>query len=319
MTLEELDALDLPSATLLGTTLLVQPAAGHQGVYSQDVSLVNGNVVATEDGVVTGSFPAAAVTSLLQVGDPANRNALQNSTAISGTLVGGMLDDDIFGGQGTNTILPLWGDDIVYSLLGKGDTIVASGDGGTDLVYTNPTGMVSLDATDHKSTFFAPNRTPGSGFLGTDPALNDGTLYVTPSNNGSYFYLNQVGGTYYAYYDLDITDRVGPQVRTFTGLTDIAYFGGAGNDVYVNNSALRDAAYGGAGNDTLSGGSTVSVLKGLGGNDVILTAAPRADLSGNAGSDFINYYGRGPGEVVFRIDQNDQVVGRRVGDISVSP
>lgn len=79
--------------------------------------------------------------------------------------------------------------------------------------------------------------------------------------------------------------RGGEQRFQAAGVRRIEFRGGAGNDAFVNETALASTLDGGAGRDTLRGGAAADVLLGGAGNDI---------LHGGGGDDFLV---GGPGRV----------------------
>jgi len=68
-------------------------------------------------------------------------------------------------------------------------------------------------------------------------------------------------------------------------VSTILFVGGAGDDMFINQSALPAIALGGTGNDTLIAGSAASFLFGEDGNDVLVGGAGNDILIGGAGND----------------------------------
>lgn len=307
----ELGSRDLPASMLAGDTLLVSVPPG--GTHTVSVDSSPFQVTVTEDGVATGYDPL--LVSRVTVLGGTGRNVVQNNTALDCVLVGGPRGDTLFGGTGRNTILPGGGGDTVYALLGS-NVIDASG-GGPDRVFTNFPAAVLADRQDLVVRFFNTGRTPGSGFIGLDETLGDGVLYITPGNAGSRVTLDPAGpGKVKATYDLGT--GAGPLTAVFTGVRAVSYFGGAGDDVYTNNTRLVEAAYGSAGNDTLTGGrGAFSLLKGSGGDDTLTGRARANDVSGNGGADTLTVLSAAAD--VFRTDALDTLVGRKKNDVVISP
>ncbi len=304
--LEELENRIVPSANLYGGLLAVIEYG--PGVHTVSIDNVNtlGQIVVTEgDGsgfnnVVT-SFSSALVTSDIVLGAENGNNIIQQNTNLPSLLLAGDRGDTIIGGSGVNTIIGGNGKDVLYSLLGTNTIVTGNGE---DYVLTNFGANVFSDYQDTVVRFFGPGRTPGTPFIGFDTTLNDSVLYITPSNNGSLVILNSGfnDGDVIATYDLG--DGNGLQTQYFSGVKFISYFGGSGNDFYLNNTgigdrAISEAAYGGAGNDIVIGGTgEVSFLKGLSGNDVVVGRGEHNDISGNAGNDVLIDLGRHKDDVI---------------------
>lgn len=212
-------------------------------------------------------------------------------------------DDAVFGGTGPNTIGGGPGRDVVYALLGDNTVNVAGGS--RDRVFTNDPAAVSADPDDRVARFFGAGRVPGSGRA----EVENGVLYVTPPDGGS---------------DVRVRDSVvffdfgaGWQVMALpAGVHTVAYFGGAGDDRYQNQSRYSEAAYGGAGDDVLVGGfGRVSVLKGRAGDDAVIGRAGRVDLSGDGGADVLALP---PGAHTARADALDVLTGAGGDDVILS-
>lgn len=315
-----------PSTAVVEGTLLVREVGA--GTHTVSVDSVAGQFQVTEgDGsgqnnVVT-AFNAATVQRVRIEGAASGVNVIQQNTSLSTVIVLGSKGDTAFGGTGSNTIFAGQGKDTIYALLGS-NTIYAKG-GNADRVFTNFGATVFADNTDTVVRFFGPGRTPGTPFIGFDNTLNDGVLYITPTNNGSNVQLfpGQKAGDVLAVYELG--DGQGYQAKTFSGVRYISYFGGTGADVFANYTTISDAIYGSGGSDTLTGGTgDFSVIKGSGGNDTVTGRATRVDLSGNGGTDTLVRVEKGnkpsPGDV-YRTDAADMVFGFSFagGDINLSP
>ncbi len=303
MFLETLENRLTPSTTLVDNTLVVTDA------QIVSVDRVGDTIQVTENGVVT-SFDSALVQSLNIQGDKNTQNVIQNNTSLDSVITGGNHDDTLFGGTGNNTIDGGKGDDIIYALLGS-NTISSEGNG-KDKIFTNFPANVTADTQDLVVRFFRPGRTPGVPFIGVE----DGVLYITPSNNGSSVVIDSVDkNTISVTYDLG--DGNGLLQQTFDDVKAISYFGGAGNDLYMNNTEIVEAAYGSAGNDVLFGNlGDFSLLKGSGGNDVLYGRAKTNDLSGNGGADTLSSVGNND---VYRYDLSDTLVGVDKKDVLISP
>jgi Ca2+-binding RTX toxin-like protein len=246
------------------------------------------------------------VTQITVVGGKGDDD-ISNNTSLNSLLLGGAGNDTILSGAGNDTIDGGSGRDVMYDLLGT--NTITSNDGGADRVFTNAQSTATVGANDRLVTFFTPNRTPGSGTV----SLENGVLYITPSNNGTSVVLNEAGTKIVLTYDFGN----GPVTQTFSkrDVQYIAYFGGTGNDLFVNNTRIDEVAYGSAGNDTLVGGmGDFTLMKGSGGNDTLTGRARRNDLSGNAGADTLTSQG---GHTTFRTDSADSV-GARPGDLIVA-
>jgi hypothetical protein len=85
----------------------------------------------------------------------------------------------------------------------------------------------------------------------------------------------------------------GPQAKPdpawpFKGvLKEVDFYGGAGNDTFVNNTSLPCFADGGTGNDTLTGGGASDILFGGLGDDRLYGRGGNDSLYGNQGTDYL--------------------------------
>jgi Ca2+-binding RTX toxin-like protein len=304
MQLETLSDRIAPSATLTGGHLLVT-VDGPEQVHTVSIDSVGGQTQLTEDGIAT---VFVGVTSATVIGDTNAVNVVQNNTALPATLIGGKKDDTLFGGSGVNVIDGGGGSDVVYALLGT--NTITSVDNRSDLIFTNAGAVVTSDDADIVVRFFAAGRTPNSPFIGVE----DGVLYLTPSANGSFTQIDEAGkDAVQVTYDLG--DGLGMQVATFTGVEAISYFGGSGDDTFVNNTKIANAAYGSAGSDSLTGGvGQYSLLKGSGGDDTLVGRAKENDISGNGGADAITVL---KGKSTLRTDDADTVTGAKKKSVGI--
>lgn len=219
----------------------------------------------------------------------------------------------VFGGPANDSYVGTVAHDVVYDLLGSNTVDVRGGQ--PDLVITNAQSTVLADDNDFVVRFFGPNRLPGAGTV----ELENGTLYITPPNNGSSVTVADKGGQVVV-----ATDFAGTLTFDRHDVKLVAYFGGSGNDTFVNDTKLDTVAYGGGGNDTLVGGTGFyDILKGLSGNDVLVGRARSNDLSGNGGlpgtpdgPDILSALA-GAGHNVFRVDATDTIQGGPVSGDTV--
>ena len=170
--------------------------------------------------------------------------------------------------------------------------------------------------------FFAANRQAGSGTL----VLEKGVLYFTANDQGDQFTLNQVGNKLVAVYNLN--DGTGFHTQTFnkSQVKLIANFGGAGNDIFINNTDLPDVQYGQGGNNILMGGFGVFDLEkagGAAGNSVAIGRSPVFnDLTGAGSTNATTILIANPdADNIFRTNNPaDQIFGFVIGkDEFVSP
>jgi hypothetical protein len=103
-------------------------------------------------------------------------------------------------------------------------------------------------------------------------------LLITGTAAADKVYVNTSGST--------LTVNFDGQSHTYaaSAVKEIVFSGGAGNDLFVNSSAIRSLAYGGTGNDTLVGGSASDTLCGGAGNDVLAGGLGHNTLVGGTGS-----------------------------------
>lgn len=302
---ERLEAREVMSSAVLQNGLLAVTLSNGM-VHTASIDTVGTDTVVTVDGQTLGTFATASISQLVVNGGN-RRDVIQNNTAITGTLAGNGGDDTLFGGTGLNVVSGGAGRDTVYTLLGT-NTILARG-GGRDRLFVNASATVSADAGDSLVRFFAPGRTPGSGFIGQD---KDGVLYIAPTNNGSSTFISQGDKSDSLSVRSDLGDGKGAQTLAFTGVKGIAFFGGTGKDTYVNDSAVVDAAYGSGGDDMLVGGvGEFTLLKGSGGNDTLVGRARQNDVSGNGGSDVILLANEDSRNDVARSDAFDVLIGKK--------
>lgn len=116
------------------------------------------------------------------------------------------------------------------------------------------------------------------------------------------------------------TDEDGfEQEQTFTGVTEIRFDGGAGNDVldargvtvpvYATGGGGNNTLIGGSANDELDGGDGNSVLDGGGGDDILIASAGLHKIAGGAGTDTL----RISGNANYQFSQTAFQVGDFVG------
>jgi Ca2+-binding RTX toxin-like protein len=310
---ERLEAREVMSSAVLQNGLLAV-TLDNGAAHTASIDASGTNIVVTVDGSAIGTFAAANVSQLVVNGGD-RRDVIQNNTAVTGTLLGNAGDDTLFGGTGLNVVSGGAGRDTTYTLLGT-NTVLTQG-GGKDRVFANAIATVSADKSDSVVRFFAAGRTPGSGFVGQDA---DGVLYVAPTNNGSSTFISQTGKAADALtVRTDLGDGKGVQTLSFTGVKGVAFFGGTGKDVYVNDSTVVDAAYGSGGDDLLVGGrGEFTLLKGSGGNDLLVGRARQNDVSGNSGADVILLVNEDSRNDVLRSDASDVLFGKRADTLGIS-
>jgi len=241
------------------------------------------------------------------------KDDVSNNTSVNITAFLFAGDDTFIAGTGTNVVYGGAGKDVLYALTGTNNVVVSNDDGGeADRVYTSATSQAFTDNADQKVTFFNKGRVPGSGLV----QLDQNVLYITPLNStvGTVTTIDQVGNLVIVNYNFDGVNRY--QVFNAADVKVIAFFGGSGDDVYINNTNIEEAAYGAAGNDLIiSGTGAFNLLKGSAGNDQLVSRGARADISSNGGTDSIFVSANTQATVrtnantkLFGIDQNDLVV-----------
>jgi hypothetical protein len=199
------------------------------------------------------------------------KNFVQDFAA-GNTIVAGNGQDNIYGGPSDNIIAGS-GRDIIYDILGA-DQISVAPHQGRDYIFSNATSTVTgSQANDNVAVFFAAGRTAGSGTL----VLDSGVLYFTANNNGDTYILNQVGNKLVATYNLN--DGTGFHTQTFNkaDVKQIANFGGAGADTFINNTDVSDVQYGQGGNNVVIGGYGALDLEkagGASGNSLVVGRSP---------------------------------------------
>jgi hypothetical protein len=290
--LEPLSDRTLPSTVhLFGTTLVVLGDADAPNTVTVDPA-DKGQVRVLVNGTTNvGSFSSVVVVGGSKADD------VSNNTSADLTAFGLGGNDRFIGGTGTNLISGGTGSDLLYSLLG--DTTLESLDGELDRVYSSAGSTVYADGLDRTVTFFDKGRTVGSGKV----ELDAGVLYLTPTKAGSSTRIDEVGGLLFVTYDFGSGQQV--QVFDRASVRTVAFFGAGGNDTFVNNSSVEEAAYGAGGTDTIvSGFGEFNLLKGSGGADTLLSRGKTGDLSGNGGPDAL----LGFGAVTFRFDGQDTLL-----------
>lgn len=99
----------------------------------------------------------------------------------------------------------------------------------------------------------------------------------------------------------------------------ISFSGRAGNDSFVNRTAIRSSATGDSGNDVLIGGSSRDLLFGGAGSDVLSGGVGNDHLDGGQGRDYLDGgsgYDDGVGEITdtrvgFEIFHRDDLNGHK--------
>jgi Ca2+-binding RTX toxin-like protein len=104
------------------------------------------------------------------------------------------------------------------------------------------------------------------------------------------------------------TDATSPVPLSGTAaVASIRFDGLAGNDTFVNGTALPSLAYGGDGRDHLVGGAGRDVFWGGSGNDTLEGKGGGDELRGEGGDDLIR--GGAGGDQLYGEDGNDKIYG----------
>jgi hypothetical protein len=98
---------------------------------------------------------------------------------------------------------------------------------------------------------------------------------------------------------VQIKDTAANKAWNYTGVTEVDFVGGMGNDRFVNNvSAIKTRAWGNNGNDYLEGANGADMFVGGYGDDTLV---------GYGGDDTL--FGEGGNDVLKAMDGNDQLIG----------
>lgn len=98
-----------------------------------------------------------------------------------------------------------------------------------------------------------------------------------------------------------------------TQVTKLQFFGGAGDDIFVNSTAIWSVLKGDAGNDQLTGGSGIDWLEGGSDNDVLYGGVGNDVLKGETGTDQL--FGDDGNDNLDGGDGNDYLDGGSGGDV----
>lgn len=293
---EQLEARDCPSSLQNGILTVTGTAKNDQITITQQPTTITVN----QNGVV-GLFDSAQVSSIV-IDGKGGRNILTNQTSLPAVILAGKGNDSIQSFGSNSKIFGGGGSDLIYSILGTNDYVNTGKGLGKSVVAVNTSTTVEARDKDQVVPFFQVPVGSGSIFLD-----NLGNLQISPTNGGSSTAISKVNNQILVSY----TDTNGTQNLLFDAATvkQIAYFGGSGNDTYVNNTRINEVAYGFSGNDTMVGGfSNRSLLKGSGGNDTIIGRGRHDDLSGNGGTDTLISQSNRP--KIVRIDALDFVFSK---------
>jgi len=208
-------------------------------------------------------------------------------------------DDVIFGGPGSQTIMPGLGNDTIYA--GDGDDVILSGSGANS---------VYLEAGNDKYTDAAASA-PEDGDTVYGGAGNDD---ITTGAGADMIF----GGAG----DDVIRSGDGNDVVDGGGGDDSLY-GDAGNDT-LHGDVGRDVLHGGDGDDWLDGGTADDNLYGEAGNDTLLGDDGNDWLDGGIGLDLLRggigndtLYGGDDDDKLFGDDGDDLLIGGPGNDVLV--
>lgn len=294
----------LEDRNLLAQVSLVAGTLSVVGTTINVAQLDSDTVTLTADGKVT-NFDN--VSRLALFGNANTFNDITNGTSLPSTIVGGPKGNMLQAFGGNDVIFCGSGADTVYDILGTNQVISLDGSGAKDTLFVNAASSTVSKNFDQVVKFFDSGRTPGSGSV----QFVNGVLYLTPSNEGTNTLVTQTLTR------VNVTVNYGGILKSYAFKRDqvkyIGYFGGSGNDRFVNNTSISEVAYGGLGGDDVMFGNvgTFSFMKGGGGNDTIVGRSQRNDLSGNGGNDVLISMN---GTTVFRTDFVDFIVNRKSRD-----
>ena len=248
---------------------------GNQGdVFTNRVKTLPGTILVGNGANVVYTI---ATGSVITAG---NGNNILQVTGGNSTITAGNGDDSVYGGPG-DIISVGSGKDVVYDILPGNQTItVAPHDHKVDHLFIGPQStLLGNLPQDHVAQFFVAAPL-GSGTL----AQSGSTLYFAGNNNGDRLSIFGNQDVLFVLYDLN--NGAGFQFQVFTGVNQIAAFGGSGNDYFANNSTVDDVMYGAGGSNVLLGGFGQLDLEKAGGQaatgSIAIGRSPVAnDLNGS--------------------------------------
>ena len=237
----------------------------------------------------------------------------------SAPVTGGLGDDHLYGGPGSNSMHGHEGNDTIYGGLGNdgieggsGNDIIYGGPGDDDIYGGYPT---SSDGTDYivggpgndtiqedpNDTIYQDDepvtKTPDASKtycpenLTIPQLINSGFYNVIDERNSSKAKINGTTTN-----DLILIHNNGASVTANEGNDCI--IGGAGND-NIYGGACKDVIYGGPGDDEIHGGDEIpNLVRGpvyhsdyCGAGDIIYGGLGNDTIEGNDGQDYIDGYG----------------------------
>ena len=192
----------------------------------------------------------------------------------SNLLDGGNGDDNLWGGPGpTDSLVGGSGDDVLYDIVGGPNQLNPGR--GDDIVISRATDTVLAADGDVVVSF---------GSVAGPVALNDGILYLLGGGGNDQFTVTETQSSVLV--DYTVAGVVLQFSFRKSDVRMIAGVGGAGDDVFDNQSSVDSVFYGTGGNDTLIGGTGFDIIKGGSGNDLLVGGAGD-DLSGDSAADVI--------------------------------
>jgi Ca2+-binding RTX toxin-like protein len=273
-TYEKLEAKNLLASIYHNVDTGVLYIGGDSGSNVGQVSLSNGTVSASIDGV-SFSEASSEITDIVFIGydgDDTFTNLSSLSTTMYGqlgndTLIGGSGDDDLVGGSGNDTIQGLEGDDRIVGA--NGNDTLEGGDGNDRMFGTAGTNTI-YGGAGNDTIYGSPDVDEIYGEGGADK------IYALGGDDIIYTGSGGVEGGTFAQGDLAMGHGGDDTFFGSSGL-DI-FYGGDGDDIMTGGSG-ENRMHGQAGNDTLTGGGKGDYMTGAGGNDT---------LEGGGGVDFFN-------------------------------
>lgn len=222
------------------------------------------------------------------------------------TIIGGggfgptfLIDDLIFGGNGSDSITSNYGDDTIYggagddildnrNLLATGETVAGGGFRPSVQTFYGGAGNDSIFGYEGDDTIFG-----GDG----DDTISSNFARLSPTPGGDVVY-GDAGD--------DVITTLGSDGTTQSSVGDTVY-GGTGNDSILgaiessNDNQDNDFLFGGDGNDTIDGNGGTDSINGGGGDDLVLASSGEDSTDGGAGIDTIDFT-NDEGAVVFNME-----------------
>ena len=325
--------LDLVSANGYYGTLSILFGNGN-GTFAAAVSYTAGAgddslaVAALSTGgpldIVTGDFEINEVSVFLNNGDGTFQ---QQVTYAAGSLPTAVVVADVNGDGIPDIVVPDIFDDAISVLPGNGDGTFAQRQV-FDVGY-NPTGVFVNDLNGDGTPYVTvwDERIKGShpGNIVTlfddQPriALAVQTLDVVGTTGNDTISVAVSGD------DVIVTNDSASETYPTYSVSQIAIFGGAGNDTVslagepigatVSGAGGDDSITGGAGNDSLRGGAGNDTIGGAGGNDTVIGGAGDDCVKGGAGNDLL---AGGPGNDTLHGGVGNDTLSGGIGDDCVS-